>query len=279
MLPRLLGVASALVLPFALGIVWAGQAVTDTEGYVETVAPLARDQAVHQAAAARLAAATNGLVRQQLGPRAASRISIRTEKVASRVVDSEAFASAWRQANRVTHRQLERVLNSDRASPVVFDLSSMVDDVVAGVRDSGMPLREVDTTGSLRIRLTSSSTVARAQVAYGVIDTFGLLAVAAWVLLLLSALAAGSDRRSVLAVTSAASAVTTSLLWLALWLGDDVATSGVAATDGPLVRAVYDVLTDDLERWALAAVAVSVLVALATGLVPRATATPRRDLA
>ncbi len=274
MLPRLLGVASALVLPFALGIVWAGQAVTDTEGYVETVAPLARDQAVHQAAAARLAAATNGLVRQQLGPRAAKRISVRTEKVASRVVDSEAFASAWRRGNRVTHRQLERVLNSDRASPVVFDLSLMVDDVVAGVRDSGMPLREVDTTSSLRVRLASSSTVARAQVAYGVIDTFGLLAVAAWVLLLLSALVAGSDRRSVLAVTSAASAVTTSLLWLALWLGDDVVTSGVAATDGPLVRAVYDVLTDDLERWALAAVAVSVLVALVTGLAPRATAAP-----
>lgn len=276
MLPRLLALVSALVLPLALVAVWSDQVVTDTGGYVEAVGPLAEDPPVQEAAAARLAAAANGLVRRQVGPQAARRISVHTEEAALRVTDTEAFASVWSRGNRAAHRRFERVMRSDKAGPVVLDLSPVLDDVLAGVRDSGVPLSPVDTSSSLRIQLASSSAVARARLAYGVVDTLGLVAAAAWVVLLGLALVLGRDRRSVLAVASAATALTTALLWLALRFGDDAAASAVAATDQPLVRAVYAVLTDDLERWALVALAASVVVALVNALAPRAGREPGR---
>lgn len=272
--PRFLALVSALVLPLALVVVWADQFVTDTSGYVETVGPLAEDREVQEAAAARLAAATNSVVRAQIGPRAATTAGGLTEDVALAVVDSDAFAVVWRNSNGAAHRQFEKVMGGDRDAPVVLDLSPVVDEALAGMRDAGVPLADVDVSNSLRIRLASSDSLERVRAAYTTIDRFGLLLAGLWCLLLLGAIALARDRRGVVATAGAATAVTTALLYLALWLGDEVAVSSISPSDRPLVRAVYDVLTEDLELWTLIAVGASVVITVLCAVLPRGRAAP-----
>ncbi len=274
LLPRFLALVSALLLPLALVAVWADQVVTDTSGYVDTVGPLASDPDVQEATAARVAAATNGLLRRQLGANAATSAGALTEEVALRVVESDSFEVTWRRANRAAHNQFEKVMRADRDAPVILDLSTAVDEVVDGVREAGVPLGEVDATSSLRIQLARSSSVERAQVAYETVDTFGVVTAIAWALLLTSALLLGRDRRAVIAFAAAATAVTTGLLWIGLWLGADAAASAVSATDRPLARAVYDVVTDDLELWTLVAFGTAVVVAVLNALLPGAKPQP-----
>lgn len=269
-LPRFLALVSALVLPLALVAVWADQFVTDTDGYVQTVGPLSEDRDVQEAAVARLAAATNGVIRNQVGAQAASSAGGVTEDVAIAVVGSDEFARVWRNANGAAHDRFERVMEDDRDAPVVLDLSPLVDVVVEDARDEGVRLPQVDTSNSLRIRVASSSRLEVARVSYTTIDTYGLAIAVLWVALLLGALGLAGDRRSVLAFASAATAVTTALLYLALWLGDEVAVSSIPATDQPLVQSVYGVLTRDLELWTLIALGASLVVAVLNAVVPRA---------
>ncbi len=95
-----------------------------------------------------------------------------------------------------------------------------------------------------------------------------------WLALLLAALASARDRRAVAALAAGATAVTSALLFVALAMGDELAVASLAATDQPLVRTVYDVLTRDLELWAIVAVAASLVVAAAAAVLPRAQPDP-----
>lgn len=277
LLPRFLALVSALVLPLALVSVWANQFVTDTSGYVETVGPLADDPEVREAAAARLAAATNGLVRAEAGQRAANRASRLTEDAAITVVGGEVFARVWRNANGVAHRQFEKTLEDERDTPVILDLSPVVAQVLDDLRAQGVALPQVDTRNSLRIRVASSSRIDVVRTAYTTVDRYGLLIAGLWVVLVLLALGLARDRRAVLAYASAATAVTSALLYLALWFGDELAVSSVSATDRPLVKAVYDVLTQDLGLWALIAGAVALVVAVLNAALPRAQRAPAAE--
>lgn len=274
-LPRFLALVSALVLPLALVVVWADQFVTDTDGYVETVGPLAEDQEVQAAAAARLAAATNGVVRTQAGPQAARAAGRLSEDLAITVVDSDAFARVWRNANGLAHHRFEQVVQEERNAPVILDLSRVVDVVVADLRGEGVPVADVDTSNSLRVRLASSKRLDVARGAYTTVDRYGLVIAGLWLALLAAALATARDRRAVVALAAAATAVTSALLYVALSLGDELAVASISATDQPLVQAVYDVLTRELELWALVAVAASLVVAALAAVLPRAAETPQ----
>lgn len=274
LLPRFLALVSALVLPLALVSVWANQFVTDTSGYVDTVGPLAEDPEVREAAAARVAAATNGLVRAEAGQRTANRAGRLTEDAAITVVGGEGFARVWRNANGVAHERFEETLEDDRGTPVILDLSPVVDQVLGDLQAEGAGLPQIDTNNSLRIRVASSSRIDVVRAAYRTVDRYGLVIAGLWVALLLLALGLARDRRAVLAYASAGTAVTSALLYLALWLGDELAVSSIPATDRPLVKAVYDVLTQDLALWALIAGAAALVVTVLNAALPRVERTP-----
>src|SRR5918993_2361565 len=139
----LIGLA-ALLAPLAVVSVWARSQVSDTDRYVETVAPLASDPALQAAATTQL---TNiafqyldvqGLTQQALDALASSgrvppALSARldalvvpisngiysfTEDQVGSLVRSDVFADAWATANRTAHDSLVAALTGETGGPV-----------------------------------------------------------------------------------------------------------------------------------------------------------------
>jgi hypothetical protein len=129
----LLGV---LLAPVAVVASWAERTLTDTDSYMATIAPLASDPVIQSAVANRLTqivmeradvptlvddAVTALSANESLPPRAALALGALEEpvtsgiesfihRVAERVVESDAFETAWVEANRLAHEQLVTVM-------------------------------------------------------------------------------------------------------------------------------------------------------------------------
>lgn len=136
-------VVGALLAPVAVVTAWAERALTDTDRYVATVAPLAKDPVVRSAVAGRLTqvlmvqidvpSLVDGVVgalrERDVAPRAASALAALEAPLASgvesfvrdaadRVVASDQFERAWERANRVAHEQLVVVMQGSGGSIV-----------------------------------------------------------------------------------------------------------------------------------------------------------------
>jgi hypothetical protein len=134
---------AALLAPLAVVARWAHAEVSDTDRYVATVAPLARDPAVQEAITNRItfevltrvdvtslvqraldalaAQLPPGLVADGLPALAtpiASGIQSFIHEAVGRIVHSEQFAAAWDQANRAAHEQLVNALTGAQDSAV-----------------------------------------------------------------------------------------------------------------------------------------------------------------
>jgi hypothetical protein len=121
----LVGLA-ALLIPITVTATWAHRTVLNTDAYISTVAPIAKDPAV-TAALARIA--TNQIfvaldpqekIADALPPRAAFLAGPITNGVkgfiqdqANNVLNSEQFQQVWVTANRNAHAELMKVLHGD----------------------------------------------------------------------------------------------------------------------------------------------------------------------
>ena len=272
----LIGLA-ILLAPLSVASVWASRMVGDTDTYVDTVAPLAKDPAIQAAMARRITnevfkyvdvgALTDqlaaGLQQRDIAPRAAQALVALKGPIEQGVqgfvgdkvdalVRSDAFASAWEQANRVAHEQLVAALTGKQGR---FDHDH-------GRQGVGQPghlhqLRE-DDAGRQRLRPRQPDPHGQRDVRHlpvegprqgagglGLLETLGvwlpLLAVA---LLLLGAVVARRPRRALL-VGLLGIAVSMLLLGAALAIGrvlyldalpDGVDTAAAAAVFDNLVR-------------------------------------------
>jgi hypothetical protein len=138
---------ACILAPLSVASVWARSQVTDTNRYVETVAPLAHDPAVQQAITTNLTnvvfqyvdveGITNQAIsaiqdRGVLPPAVATQLQALAVPLANgvrsfahdriaQVVQSDAFAQAWEQANRTAHEQLVAALTGQSQSVVLED--------------------------------------------------------------------------------------------------------------------------------------------------------------
>lgn len=206
-----------LVLPVAAVALWARTVVFDTDRYIATVAPLARDPAVRNAVADRITAevfaaldidafasrAIDGLVQQGApheivmlrqpmvnGVRSFARTQIRN------VVGTEVFAQAWEQANRAAHKGLVAALRGTqggtievRGGTVSVNLGAFITSVKPQLVAAGIPFAERIPAVNLSFPIVRSDELPRIQRAAGLLDTlavplaflaFLLLAVAVW---------------------------------------------------------------------------------------------------
>lgn len=108
-----LAVVACLALPLAIVSTWTANVVTDSDGYVEAVGPLAEDPTVQQAVEERLQAEVTARL-----PRVPPRI---VRRAVVRVVQGPEFRPAWEDANRSAHEQMVAVLEADGDSPVAND--------------------------------------------------------------------------------------------------------------------------------------------------------------
>ncbi|MGW2092798.1 hypothetical protein [Promicromonospora sukumoe] len=163
----------ALLAPVGVVAAWAERTLTDTDRYVATVAPLAKDPVVQQAVAGRLTTAVmdkidvgavlddvqQGLDERGIAPRAARAITALegpltsgvesfVRNAADRVVESDQFESAWDQANRVAHEQLVQVMQGNggdvaqisQNGELTIQLGGLVDILKQRLVDRGLTL-------------------------------------------------------------------------------------------------------------------------------------------
>jgi hypothetical protein len=203
----LLVIVGVVLAPLSVVSVWARGVVTDTDRYVETVAPLADDPALQRAIAAHLtdqvfeyvdvrgltteaftALAERGslppVLADQLvalaGPLSAGARNFVEDRVLQ-VVETDAFAVAWAEANRTAHEQLVAALTGESGSAVqvaggevTVDLAAFLTVVKQRLVEAGFDLAQRIPAVQSDFVLFRSSDVERVQRGFRLLDAVGL---------------------------------------------------------------------------------------------------------
>lgn len=197
---------AALLAPLSVVAVWANSQVSDTERYVQTVAPLASDPAVQAAVTTNITNVVfqyldvQGLTQQavdaikssgRLPPAAASRLDglvgpitdgVRnfTQSQVSNVVQSQAFADAWVAANRTAHTSLVNALTGDNSGPVVVQgdtvsvqLATLITTVKQQLVSRGFSLAERIPAVNAQFTIFQSADIPKIQRGYKLLNTLG----------------------------------------------------------------------------------------------------------
>lgn len=191
-----------VLAPLSILATWAHDEVSDTDRYVETVAPLADSPEVQAAVTARLTARIMGLLdveavtkdaidalgERGLPPRAVASLTALSGPLAqgvetfvsnqvARIVSSDEFADAWAAANRVAHTQMVAVLTGETGEAVEvsggtvqLNLGVVIDRVKEQLLDSGFTLASRIPQVSADVTLFQSDELARAQTAFRLLD-------------------------------------------------------------------------------------------------------------
>ena len=190
--------------------IWVRNQVLDTDRYVETVAPLASNPAIIEAAAANITATLFQHVnvekeaREALPKRAkflAGPLSVGirgfTEQAATRILESGVFENLWKQANRVAHNQVQSALTgggkilSTKNGRVTLDLSALVSEVRKLLDDRGITIFDSIPINKLALKfeLFDAAQLGEAQQGVKLLNTlawslpfvvFGLLGIGVW---------------------------------------------------------------------------------------------------
>lgn len=167
-------VVGCILTPVAVTAAWARTQVTNTDRFVDNVAPLAADTDVRNAVAdrvtdvilrnlpERIASSARGVVRGQVG----------------QLVESDTFQSLWRGATQTAHSQLINILTG--RGPVGVDGDTVSIDLapfVAAARDrlvaSGFSAAARIPDVHQSFAVFSSPDLPRAQRAYRLLDKYG----------------------------------------------------------------------------------------------------------
>lgn len=242
-------VLACVLAPLSVASVWASAELSDTEQYVETVAPLADDPAVQQAVADEVTSAvlenldvealTDDALEALAGledvpPRVADALPALAVPISNGIesftrdqvgnaLASPQFAQVWAEVNRVAHTQVVRLLEGDQGGAVTaqddtitLNLGPVIEQVKQRLVDRGFTLAENIPVVDRSFVLVQSEAIPRAQGFYSTLNTLG-----AWLpLIALGLLAVGvllaKDRRR--ALLRGALGVTASMLVLAIGL-------------------------------------------------------------
>jgi hypothetical protein len=254
-LSGLTALLAALILPVAITAVWTAERVTDTDGYVAAVGPLADDEQVQDALVDRFeqyAADVVGLGQLPQAQQQPARQAIRT--AVSAAVTTSAFRSVWEAANREGHAELLRTLRDDRSGEIrPLDLAVVVDAVLGAIRaQGGLPIRDVEPPGL--VFTPDHGQLRAAQEGYQALEATRVWLPVLWVVLVAITLLIAQRRVRALAVLAGASLVSTVLLWPVLAAVRAGALDSVPDADHDLAAAVWDAVTNSLDRTVLIAV-------------------------
>jgi len=244
----LLIVVGCVLAPLSAAAVWTRNQVTNTDRYVATVTPLADDPAIQAAVADQITAqvfnyidvqgltnqAVDALAERGLTPALADQLRALSVPIANgvqsftrsqvgRVVESDAFADAWVQANRVAHQQLVAALTGEGGGAVTVEndtvsvnLAAFIEVVKQRLVESGFSVAARIPEVNASFVLFQSEDITRARSGFNLLNTLGVwLPVIAIVLLVLGVYVARDHRR---ATVGAALGVAISMVVLALGL-------------------------------------------------------------
>jgi hypothetical protein len=184
-------VLSALLAPLAVSAVWVHERILSTDGWVDTVAPLADDPAVIDAVSARI---VNTIFERAdiqdritdilpgpvdaLGRTFTNSLRNLAMSQTERFLESDAFQSLWEEANRVAHEQVVAMFSGqgdaleNHNGQVVLDLGAVADKVRERLVDNGVGIlkRVSIPKGQAEIVLFQSDLVTQLQTVFRLLD-------------------------------------------------------------------------------------------------------------
>lgn len=248
----------------ALILTWVRNETLDTNRYVETVAPLAKDKAIQtavtNAVTAELVKAVKPeqLIEQSLPPAAAQLAGPLSQAVTGfvrtgigRLVASPGFATVWETISRESHEQVVAVLTGKRtavnrlatAGEVRLDLDPIVGPAKLFLERQG--IKTSNPTSSPSVVILDLSTIKTAQDAVRVLKGFTIIFTILAPLLFLLAIGSSRDRRRSLIVAglslAGAMAALGILIAVGRWfyldsLGPNVSSEAAAAFFDTIIR-------------------------------------------
>lgn len=202
----LIAIGCALT-PLSVVSVWARGEVTDTERYVQTVTPLASDPAIQQAITANITNTVfqyidvQGLaddaftalsqldalppqVAEQLpalAPLVANGVRSFTEDQVRNLVQSDVFAQAWVEANRLAHEQLVAALTGEAEGviqvsneSVTVNMAAFLTVVKEQLVSAGFELAERIPNVDVQFVVFNSADLPKVQRTFNVLNTLGV---------------------------------------------------------------------------------------------------------
>lgn len=259
-----------MVLPCALLSTWLHAVVSDTDRYVDTVAPLARDEVVQRAAQAKLEQVVLTAINAE-GRRFQATIKTVVHNATVRVIEAPEFPPAWEAANRSAHEQLIVVLAGDEDQ--LFDadgrisvqLNTLVTTVVGildadGIVDaSQLPEMEASFT------FVQAGELDKARNVYTILNALGFWLPVLWLLLVAVAVLLAVDRRQSIRWLAYGSIIGLLLLMIGLRVARN-RLIGADLVDEDLTLAVWNILLAGLKTSIWILLAGSLLVAVAEWL-------------
>lgn len=224
-------VLACLLAPVSVASVWASTVISDTERYVETVAPLIDDPAVQGALANEVTAA----VLEKLGVEALTTEALETiadlPNVPPRIADalptlavpiangvesfardqvekvfaSPQFAQLWAEVNRVAHEQVAKLLEGSQGGvlsaqddTITLNLAPIVAAVKDRLVDQGFDLANNIPVVDRSFVLAQSEAITQAQGLYRLLNALGVWLPVVTLVLLAGGVAMARDRRRAL---------------------------------------------------------------------------------
>ncbi len=188
-------VASVIAAPISISAAWAAGHLTDTDGFVKTMSPLAQDQELQELVSEQVAQSVSDHLRieerldevtgtgwlSSLIPteEIATKANQAIENSALRVVQSENFASLWQTALRTSHQSTDRIFTGQSSASLdqAGNLTFKLDDVVAELSKSltGLGIPDLPATGNFEwnMKLIQSDALPTVQKAYLLVDRVG----------------------------------------------------------------------------------------------------------
>jgi hypothetical protein len=292
----ILVVLASLLIPISVISVWAIRTVTDTDQYVATMAPLARDPVIvdHLAQKATDELFSTRVVQNKVTsvlPKAAkpivapvvAQVKSYTYQLALKVFQSPKFGQLWDTLNRHSHTAVINILTGkktplqekvEKGGQIVLNLTPALSNLIDEADSRGVtlfdPLKPILSEGN-----HLSLTVVSKQQVQQYSGIFNLIVKLKWAIpiialvLALIGILVGVDHRKVVARMAVGVSLFTLLLLAVLSVGRNrfVHTAIVHNLDGQVATAVWDTLLRFLKadlRWMLLA---AVLVAIVMWLI------------
>ncbi len=194
-----------ILAPLAVVAHWAQRELTDTDVYLATIVPLGTDPVVQSALENRITdavmekidvpslveGASSALEERGL-ERAAEALTLLEGSVTggiegfvrdttAKVVESDAFETVWREANRTAHEQLVAVLQGEEGNvlqisddgALTIQLSSIIEQVKVALVDSGLGVASKIPEIDASFPIVQSTELVRLQNAYNAVVMLG----------------------------------------------------------------------------------------------------------
>ncbi|OQD57740.1 hypothetical protein BM536_001250 [Streptomyces phaeoluteigriseus] len=285
-----------LLAPLAVVAAWVQNTVSDTDRYVETVAPLASEPAVQEVVINRLtdrvvanvdvAAVADSLGRALRESGAPPRVvegaeslevplrnAVRTvvDRTVTRVITSDAFEQVWEGANRRSHAAVVNMLTGDRegavraeGDTVQLDVGAVVDQVRERLVEAGFDKAAAIPDTDRTITLFQAEELGKAQDAMRLLDILGTWLPVVTVLFAALAVWTAPAHRVMLMITATGIGVMMVVLLVALAVMRRVYLDSVPPTALPTdaAAAIYDTFVRFLRDSTRTLLVVAVITAL-----------------